>query len=264
MHDDGPFPLIPVLSSPSLAKAGFKHAFTTRAGGVSPAPYESLDFATLRDPGRLRENQERLARAVGFDRGVFYQSRQVHGRALVVADGDPARVLEREADALVAEPGTARAVAIRVADCVPVLVADTHSGRVGAAHAGWRGVEAGVVAATVEQLATSRGAGSPGAFVAAIGPSIGPCCFEVGSEVAERIARAAQDDRVIVSRHADGAKAMVDLRRAVRAQLERLGLDDAVIDDVPGCTRCERERFYSYRRDGDESGRLVGVIVARA
>jgi len=258
MHDGAIFP---VLSSPSLARAGFKHAFTTRAGGVSPPPYDSLDFATLRDPLRLRDNQERLARAVGFDRSAFYQTRQVHGRALVVAAGEPAQLLECEADATVGEPGSAHAVAIRVADCVPVLIADPTCGRVAAAHAGWRGVEAGVVVASVEHLA-GRG-GAPREYVAAIGPSIGACCFEVGSEVAARIARAAADDAVVVSRHAGGKQAMVDLRRAVRAQLLRLGLADASIDDVAGCTRCERERFYSYRRDGDESGRLVGVIVAR-
>lgn len=254
---------LPLLTSKALARAGFAHGFTTRLGGVSPPPFDSLDFSVARDPALVRENQVRLARAVGFDPGLFHQAVQVHGAALLVAGGDPTATLALEADALAAEPGTRRAVAVRVADCVPVLLADPASGRVVAAHAGWRGIEAGVVREGVRHLVSSGG--SAEALIAAIGPCIGPCCFEVGGDIAERIAKASSDD-VIVRRAGD--KAFVDLRRAVRAQLRALALTDDAIDDVPGrgaegCTRCDRERFYSYRRDGDASGRLLGVIVAR-
>src|SRR5262245_49263786 len=150
MHPSASFPL---LFSSLLARDGFAHAFTTRAGGVSEPPYDTLDFALERDAARLRENQERLARSVGFDRASLHQTRQVHGRTVVVADGDAAGMLGREADALVAEPRTGHAVAVRVADCVPVLVADPTTGRVAAVHAGWRGVEVGIVTASVEHLA---------------------------------------------------------------------------------------------------------------
>ncbi|MBX3263682.1 MAG: laccase domain-containing protein [Labilithrix sp.] len=255
----------PLLTSKVLSKAGFPHGFTTRLGGVSPPPFDTLDFAVLRDPALLRENQARLAAAVGFAPGVLHQAMQVHGARLLVAGGDPAATLALEADALAAEPGTGHAVAVRVADCVPVLLADPATGRVAAAHAGWRGVEAGVVGASARHLLGASGAGPASGLVAAIGPSIGPCCFEVGGDVADRIVRAsspsALDRRV-------GEKAFVDLRAAVRAQLVELGLADDAVDDVPsrgrsGCTRCDRERYYSYRRDGDASGRLLGVIVAR-
>ncbi len=256
---------LPLLTSAKLAQAGFAHGFTTRLGGVSPPPFDSLDFAVLRDPACLRENQARLAAAVGFAAGNLHQSMQVHGANLVVAGGDPSATLALDADALAAEPGTGHAVAVRVADCVPVLLADPTSGRAVAAHAGWRGVEAGVVRRSVQHLADAAGAGRPELFVAAIGPCIGPCCFEVGSDVGERIATASAPE-VIARRSGD--KAYVDLRLAVRLQLRACGLDDDHIDDVPGrgpegCTRCDRERFYSYRRDGDASGRLLGVIVAR-
>lgn len=255
--------MLPLLTSKALTQAGFAHGFTTRLGGVSPPPFDSLDFAVLRDPALLRENQARLASAVGFDPGLFHQAMQVHGAALLVAGGDPKATLALEADALAAEPGTNHAVAVRVADCVPVLIADPGSGRVVAAHAGWRGIEAGVIRESVRHLASNGG--SAEAMIAAIGPSIGPCCFEVGGDVGERIAKASSDD-VIVRRA--GEKAFVDLRLAVREQLRGLALADDAIDDVPGrgpegCTRCDRERFYSYRRDGDASGRLLGVIVAR-
>jgi polyphenol oxidase len=249
-----------------LSGAGFSHGFTTRRGGVSKRPYDELDFATARDPVGLAENQRRLARAVGFQPGALHQVHQVHGSALAVANGDPEALLGVDADALVAEPGSGHAVAVRVADCVPVLLADPASGRVAAVHAGWRGIEARILAVAAAHLASAAFAGPRAGFLAAVGPAIGPCCFEVGIDVGERIARGSTPD--VIRRRAPADKAYVDLRLAVRAQLRALELDDGAIDDVPagsaGCTRCDRARFYSYRRDGDASGRLLGVIVAGA
>lgn len=239
---------------------------------MSPAPFDTLDFALGRgNPERLRENQVRLARVVGFAPDALHQTVQVHGRALVVASGDPETMVTLEADALVAEPGTDHAVAVRIADCVPVLIADPASGRVAAAHAGWRGVELGVIEGTIHHMehALGSGRGKATGFLAAIGPCIGPCCFEVSADVGERIAKVSTE-QAIARRYVgtDGsAKMLVDLRAAVRAQLESFGLSTDAIDDVPsrdrdGCTRCNKDSFYSFRRDADASGRLVGVIVA--
>lgn len=260
--------MIPILTSKVLAEGGFSHGFSTRLGGVSRPPYDALDFAVLRDGAELRENQERLARAVGFDVGLLHQATQVHGAALLVAGGDPASTLRAEADALVAEPGSGHAVAVRVADCAPVLLADPASGRVAAVHAGWRGIEAGALAVAVRRLA--QAADRARSLLAAIGPCIGACCFEVGADVGARIA-AASSPEVVVRQLADPAgvdKVYVDLRLAARAQLRSLGLVDDAIEDVPsrgpeGCTRCDAARFYSYRRDAGASGRLIGVVVAR-
>lgn len=225
-----------LLHAFSLEKAGFRHAFTTRSSG---------DFATLRDPIPLRAWQEALAKEVGFEASRFFQTKQVHGRTVVDADPDPATLLKVEADGITSVR-EGDAVAIRVADCVPILLAATDTGKVAAVHAGWRGVEAKILEVAVDRLASKS-------ILAAVGPSIGPCCFEVGADVAARIG-----DRFVVRR--EGDKAYVDLRAAVRAQLEPLGI---AVEDVAGCTRCEPDRFHSYRRDGDASGRLVGVIVAR-
>ena len=253
---------LPLLVSESLKRAGFRHGFTTRAGGVSDLPFDTLDFAILRDPEGLAENQRRLANAVGFDAARLYQTKQVHGRAVVRAEGDVAEMLTHEADALIGEPRSGAAVAVRVADCVPVLIADPASGRVAAVHAGWRGVVADVIGAAVRQLVRD-GSG----LVAAIGPCIGGCCFEVDEDVAASIARTTTDS-VVVRRDPNAGRAFVDLRAGVRTQLRALGLSDTVIEDVPGrgsagCTRCDARRFYSYRRDVDASGRLIAVIVAR-
>jgi YfiH family protein len=222
-----------LLRAKALVDSGFRHAFTTRASG---------DFATLRAPGPLREWQEALAHEVGFDRARFLQTKQVHGRTVVDADADPADLLEVEADGIVASRA-GDAVAVRVADCVPILLAATDTGRVAAVHAGWRGVEARILEVALARLDSKK-------IVAAVGPSIGPCCFEVGADVADRLG-------FVV--HRSGDKAYVDLRAAVRAQLGEC----LQVEDVSGCTRCDPDRFHSYRRDGDASGRLVGVIVAR-
>lgn len=230
---------------------------------MSPPPYASLDFALLRDPDALRENQARLGAEVGFAPERLYQATQVHGATVLVASGDRRGMEKSEADALVAEPGSGNAVAVRVADCVPVLLADPVTGRVAAVHAGWKGIEAKVIEAAA--LVLERGS-DPSRWVAAIGPCIGACCFEVGTDVADRIVRASS--RAVVASTLDD-KVYIDLRRAARGQLIDLGVSDDAIDDVPsaekrvGCTRCDAARFYSYRRDGDASGRLMGVIVAR-
>jgi YfiH family protein len=179
---------------------------------------------------------------------------QVHGSSVIVAHGPPDEARAEEADAIILADG--RTGAVRVADCVPVLVGDAVSGRAAAIHAGWRGVVGGVVPAA---LATLRG--RPADFVAAIGPCIESSCFEVGADVAALIADAVPVAGVVVAR--EPGKAWVDLVAAVRAQLEACGVPAARIERVGGCTKCDAGRFHSYRRDGAASGRMVGVISAR-
>lgn len=250
-----------VLRSPLLASRGVRHAFSTRLGGVSEGPFATLNVAV--GPGdqaeAVAENLRRFARALEVEPEVLYQTSQVHGATVrVVSPGeDRLAVLHEEADALVAHDRGV-AIGVRVADCVPILVHDSVAGSVTAIHAGWRGVVSGVIAAGVAHVAIR--ARSPRGLAAAIGPSIGPCCFEVGEDVAAAIADAAPGDEGIVLR--DRPKPHVDLRRAVRLQLRALGLDDAAIEDVPGCTRCDAERFFSHRRDGPRTGRLIAAIVA--
>jgi polyphenol oxidase len=189
-----------------------------------------------------------LVAAVGVDRIV--QVKQVHGARTVV--GRVAATEEADAVVARAEDGLL-AVGVRVADCVPVLVADEASGDVAVIHAGWRGVVAGVVPSAIERLNGQK-------LIAAIGPCIGACCFEVGRDVAEAIARASPAADVVVARR--GEKAFADLRAAVRGQLRSLART-CRIEDVPGCTKHEPERFHSFRRDGANSGRMLAAIATR-
>lgn len=185
------------------------------------------------------------------------QAKQVHGAGVIDAS-ESTGPLGREADAIVgrAIPTGRAAVGVRVADCVPVLVADEASGNVAAIHAGWRGVVAGVVAAGIDALGGGRSR-----LIAAIGPSIGGCCFEVDRDVALSIMQASHGANVVADDR--GNKVFVDLRAAVRAQLAAAGVPAHRIEDVPGCTKHEAARFHSFRRDAAKSARMLAVISTR-
>jgi|SRR5580692_2712451 YfiH family protein len=219
--------------SQMLAAAGFAHVFPERDMG---------DAAILEALG------------VGPS-GAIVQVKQVHGASVALAR-DASRREGYEADAIVARAADGPLpIGVRVADCVPVLIASERTRDVAAVHAGWRGVTSGIVAAGVKEL-------GGGELVAAIGPCIGACCFEVGRDIADEIARAAPGAAVVAPYpHASPGKVFVDLRAAVRHQLREAGIDPARIEDVPGCTRHESARFHSFRRDGMDSGRMLAAIV---
>ena len=184
-----------IVRSRRLQDAGFLHGFSTRRGGVSEGDFSALNLG--RSVGdsleHVIENHRRLAAAVGYAPERLFERSQVHGAAVytVHKSDEPARVREGQSDAIVTrESGSA--VGVRVADCVPVLIADTKTGAVAAVHAGWRGVVANVITAALDALTHEREG-----LIAAIGPSIGPCCFEVGDDVAQQIAEAAGDGLVL-------------------------------------------------------------------
>jgi YfiH family protein len=248
---------IVVLRAPRLLAEGFVHGFSTRHGGVSVGPYASLNLGyTVGDePDAVTENHRRHATAVGYARERLFETCQVHGAEVYIpqADDRPADARAREADALVAR-NPDMAVGVRVADCVPVLLGDRATGHVAAVHAGWRGLVRGVLRAAVRAL----GARDIESVVAAVGPSIGPCCFEVGDEVAAELAETSGDG--IVLRRGDH-RPHVDLWRGVEHQLRGVGI--TAIDTLGRCTVCDHASFYSFRRDGAKSGRMLGVIAAR-
>jgi YfiH family protein len=249
------------LTSPLLQAAGFRHAFFTRRGGVSEAAYRSLNFSTAvgDTASNVAQNLERGARALGVDAGRIHFLSQVHGCAvhLLTERYDRAATLALEGDALVALAGRL-ACGVRSADCVPILLGDRKSGAVCAVHAGWRGMVHGVLETAVETLRAAIG--GQGELVAAVGPHISVEAFEVSPDVGRELLAASFDPEVL--RQRDG-KVYVDLRRIARSKLLRLGLSERDVDDVWGCTVGDSERFFSYRRDGARSGRLLSAIVPR-
>lgn len=252
------------LESRLLGEAGFVHAFFTRQGGVSGGEHASLNFAasTGDDPSNVAANLERAAARLGIPASRIFYLSQVHGVATAVVDegDDRERVLHQEGDAVAARGGQRLACGARSADCGTILLGDRASGAVCAVHAGWKGTARGVVEAAV--LALRQVAGGEPRLVAAIGPHIEACCFEVGAEVAAELAAASEAGAAVV-RPGPRGKPHVDLRAILRAQLRSAGLAGDAIDDVRGCTVCDPERFFSYRRQGAKSGRLLAAIVPR-
>ncbi|MBX3250584.1 MAG: laccase domain-containing protein [Myxococcales bacterium] len=245
-----------LLQSARLSRHGFAHGFSTRGGGVSAAPFDAANLArNVGDaPEAVVENHRRLAAAVGYER--LFELSQVHGAHVrVVGAGESPEALRgEEGDALVLRAHAAGdAVGVRVADCIPLLLADPISGDVAAVHAGWRGVEARIAEAALVALGAP-----PERVVAAIGPHIRLGQFEVGPEVADAL-EAVAHGAACVDRA--GPRPHVDLASILVAQLRALGVRE--IDDVGGCTYAERARFFSFRRDGAVSGRQMGVIAAR-
>jgi YfiH family protein len=253
-----PTPL--ALRSPLLSQAGFRHAFFTRHGGVSQGAYASLNFsfAVGDDAANVDQNLRRAAALLGVDVSRLYFLSQIHGNRCVELTGDEEQrhIVFTEADALVSS-NPAVGCGVRTADCVPVLVADPLTGRVGAAHAGWRGLVSGVIGATVERVV---GDGETSRCIAAVGPHIEAGAFEVSQDVAEQLREASPGVDPIVRGY---DKPHVDLRLVAEAQLTALGFARANIDHVAGCTYTQPDRFFSFRRDGQASGRHLSVIVPR-
>jgi YfiH family protein len=228
--------------------AGLPHGFTTRTGGGSSAPWDSLNLGQLvgDDPEAVAGNWQRLTAATGLD---FARVRQVHGAAVLEA-GAPSEP-QVEADGVVsATAGLAACVA--VADCVPVLLARPDGSAVAALHAGWKGTLARIAAEGVRVLGASRPAEPP---LAVIGPSIGPCCYEVGPDLAARF-EAAFGARVVVA----GARGPhLDLWAANERALRDAGVERVAV--LRRCTACEPRLFFSHRRDGGRTGRMVAFIA---
>jgi polyphenol oxidase len=255
-----------ILRSSLLEACGIPHAFSTRIGGISEGPFATLNFGNpnpcdRRDPPEnIRENFRRLLAAAGIEpTREIVEVHQVHGADVHEVHPDapahPGPSSTRADSILTSDP--ARALAIRTADCAPVLFA-SHDGRwVAAVHAGWRGTIAGVVSAAVERLRERHG----GAWVAAIGPCIGAEAFEVGDEVADGFARAFGAASRTPHPRQNG-KWLIDLPAALIAQLRAAGVEH--IDLAQACTFSNSELFFSHRRDQGMTGRMASIIAPAA
>lgn len=246
------------LQSALLSRYRFRHAFATRDGGVSRAPFDTLNLGLHLgdDDEAVRENRLRFAAMIGLSPDRLFEQRQVHGNAVrEIAPADvPETIADREGDALIAR-SEGIGVAARTADCVPILIAHPPSGHVAAAHAGWRGAVAGVVSRALGALSHD-----PRELVVAIGPHIRIDAFEIGEDVARQIERAA-GGREVVQR---GDRTLRGhLAALVSLQLRDAGVPSDAIDDVGGCTFSDAMRFFSHRRDAGKTGRHLSVIVAR-
>lgn len=237
-----------------------RHGIFTRAGGVSAAPWNSLNLGgnVGDDPLAVRENHRRMYAALGVNGDRASTVWQVHSADVVYAAGPvPGRRWLAAADAMMTDqPDTP--LAMRFADCTPILVCDTRRGAVGMAHAGWRGTVQGISGELVRAMIEAFGS-RPADLVAGIGPSIGPEHYQVGEEVVEAVKAHFGATDGLIARNPDDGTAYLDLWAANRLDLERAGV--AQVEVAGLSTAAHTSEFYSHRAEKGRTGRFGAVIA---
>jgi len=250
---------------PSRTGQGLVAGFTTRNGGVSRAPYNSLNlgFNTADQQVHVDGNRSTFCRAFALPQNQLLTIRQVHGDDLLLIDepnADLSHFLKVEADGVVTnQPGIM--LGILVADCFPVLFWDADKRVIAAVHVGWRGAAAGILKKTVTAMTRHFGCAA-GNIQAAVGPGIGAHRFEVDRPVRDAFRQGSGFWREISSEVSLGHW-QVDLGLSCRLQLEGAGLDPGRIEAASECTCCHQELFFSHRRDQGVTGRQLGFVLLK-
>jgi polyphenol oxidase len=250
------------------AQERIKHFVSTRMGGLSEAPYDSLNLGLHvgDDRDRVLKNRERLAEAVGIPLGQFTIARQVHsGNVKIISDGlqgsgsTGQENAIADTDAMVTDtPGIC--LIVLVADCVPLLFFDPKRRAIGVAHAGWRGTLKSIAFHTVSAMVKTFGS-SPGDIMVGMGPSIGPCCYRVGPEVVSQVERVFHTKDEIIINETEEGQGYLDLWKANLEVLLRAGIETKNIEIAGKCTYDEPDSFFSYRRQGGTTGRFAAGIM---
>ncbi len=241
-----------LASSPDLY-----HGVFTRAGGVSQAPFASLNLSRSvgDDPAAVTENNRRMLAAFDVQPHQATTAWLVHGRSVAVVDRADAGQYRTNTDAIITrERGLA--LTMRFADCVPVIVVDRVRGAIGLAHAGWRGVAVNIVAATLDAMRDAFGS-VPRDVWAGIGPCISVERYRVGQDVIDAVAAACPPRTPIAQRRPDGS-VHLDLNVAVAAQLRACGVTQ--IEDSRLCTATRTDEWFSHRAERGQTGRF-GVVI---
>jgi len=253
------------LEAATLRLTGIRHAFFTRAGGVSTGLYASLNggVGSRDETDKVVENRSRMSAALGVEPRRLLTAYQSHSPKVVVAQAPWTTENRPQADAIVTRM-RALAIGVTTADCGPVLLADPRAGVIGAAHAGWRGALTGVIEATI---AAMEGLGAArGQIRAALGPMIRQDNYEVGPDLVARFRHEDPASSRFFAPAARDGHAMFDLGGYIAARLKRAGI--SAVEDLALCTYADPERFYSYRRSTHRAeadyGRHVNAIALAA
>jgi YfiH family protein len=240
-----------------LEDQGVIHAFLTRLGGASAPPFDTLNLGhTVGDDlAAVEENHDRAFAALGLRREQVVSPYQAHGTHVrPVSQAHTATIQPATDGLLTTMPGVA--LLLRFADCVPILLFDARHRAVGLIHSGWKGTAGNIAAAAVEAFVRHAGS-QPGDLWAGIGPAIGPCCYEVGEEIATAITRTdLEGDQML--QHRDG-KWYLDLPGLVRAQLEVTGVKQIVRCGI--CTACNTDEWFSHRAENGRTGRFGALAM---
>ena len=241
---------------------GARGIFTTRLGGVSPAPYDSLNLGggSGDDPALVAKNRALLAGALGLKGRAITTVNQVHGDGICVVDGGDRRP-RPDRDAMITNE---RGVALGVvtADCAPVLMYDPVRGAVASVHAGWAGTVKGIAGGAVMKMGEVYGS-RPADLKVAIGPSIGPCCYEVGMKVMGPLGDALPGASGLASPSGRNGRFMLDLWETNRRILLMAGVRPGNIAVMGLCTACNPNKFFSHRKSGGRAGRMMAVALLK-
>jgi len=238
-----------------------RHAFSTRHGGTSPLPSQALNLGNVPwdERAHVMENRRRFLSALTLTLSSLVTVSQIHSAAFHIIKSRADQWNPRTPGDGLATSAEGLALAVQVADCFPVLIADPHSGAIAAVHAGWRGAHARILSRTVAGMQRSLGA-DPANLLVAIGPGIRGCCFEVGEEVATAFDAEFPGARLCSpSLHKPG-KHILDLPRSLKLQLAEAGVRHEAVSDLGLCTRCNPKDFFSHRAEGAHCGRMMAVI----
>jgi purine-nucleoside/S-methyl-5'-thioadenosine phosphorylase / adenosine deaminase len=271
------------LQIPAFSKLPWLiHAFSTRPGGISPLENEkvlNLGFTDWDTRENVQENRRRFQKAAGAEGLPLVTLKQFHSDVIHLFDTTPGEPCKGDAS-ITNRPNLL--LAIQTADCVPILLVDPQKRAIAAIHAGWRGTLARIAAKTIGKM-QMHFATNPRDLLAAIGPSIGPCCYEVGTEVATQFLSQFPDAPTYFDEFRTGDEpnpiqwlnmmppghqpppkgVLLDLRKANRSQLQATGLRPQNIHTIDLCTACHPDLLFSYRKQGPASGRLMSVIALR-
>jgi polyphenol oxidase len=272
-----------LLQVPAFTKLPWLiHAFSTAPVGVSPLENEkvlNLGFTNWDSRENVLENRRRLQTAAGAKDLPLITLKQIHSDVIHFFESPSSEPCKGDSS-ITNRPGLA--LAVQTADCVPILLVDPKKRAIAAIHAGWRGTLARIAAKTIGKMQMHFGT-NPRDLLAAIGPSIGPCCYEVGTEVATQFLSQFADAPTYFDEFRTGDEpnpiqwlnmmppghqpppkgVLLDLRKANRSQLLDAGLRPQNIHTIDLCTACHPDLLFSYRKQGPQSGRLMSVVALR-
>ncbi|HSW38850.1 MAG TPA: peptidoglycan editing factor PgeF [Acidobacteriota bacterium] len=237
-----------------------RHGFSTRHGDNSFSDPISMNLGDVfRDSTtRVGKNRQRFLTALNFENAHLVILRQVHSSRAHIINDISGQWNQTEGDALMTGSENI-ALAVTVADCLPVLIADPANKAVAAVHSGWKGTLARVLPQAILEMRRAFNS-NPEQLIVAAGPGIGSCCYEVGSEVAREFDREYPGYRLSVPAAGRSGKFYLDLLRALDAQLDGAGVPPENRFELGACTRCAVNEFFSFRAEGPQSGRMMGVI----
>ena len=240
---------------------GIIHAVTTRCGGCSSGPYESLNmgFQVGDVHQHVLGNRQTVLTALGYNDDVLVMARQVHKTRVTVVrglSGENRGVLPEVDGFITATPGLL--LMIKIADCFPVFLYDPERRIIGLLHAGWRGAASGIIENGLEVMASTFGV-NPKNLVAGVGPGINKCCFEVGQEVLDGFSANPWFTDALWER-LDRDTYLFDLKHAIVLRLKSCGLTESAIAVAGQCTSCCRDLLFSHRRDKGKTGRMAAVL----